>query len=461
MSWQRKSLRRRLLLWLMGALALISLLMLFDVHSSANKAANKAYDRVLLGSALAIAERVVIVGDELEVDVPYVALEMLTSAAQDRVFYQISGPGGSFITGYNDLPSVPHEEDLASEEPVFFDAEYRGDKIRVGAISRHLSSPRLSARFTVMVAETLEARNILIREMVTGALIRQLILILVAGVVLWIGIGWGLKPLLRLEAALNRRTPHDLRPIEHEVPREVRHLIEAINDLMYRLGASLGAMQRFTSNAAHQLRTPLAAIQTQAELAIDELDPKEQRKRLEHLSRSTRQTSRLVNQLLSLARAHQGKQNFLNDVIDLKQLSIEVTTNLVPQAVARDIDLGFECPDASFKIMGNRDLIIEALKNLIDNALRYCPPGAAVTVGLEAMDKQILLSVDDNGPGIPEEERTRVFERFYRTPGQDDEGCGLGLPIVKEIMEQHGGQVECRGRKKGQGASFLLFFSQA
>ncbi|WP_020593405.1 sensor histidine kinase [Kiloniella laminariae] len=461
MSWQRKSLRRRLLLWLLGALALISTLMLLDVRASAHKAANKAYDRVLLGSALAIAERVVIVGDELEVDVPYVALEMLTSAAQDRVFYQVSGPGNTFITGYNDLPPLPGDADLSSEAPVFFDALYRGDKIRVGVLSRHLSSPRLSARYRVMVAETLEARNLLIREMVTGALIRQIIMILVAGIVLWIGISWGLKPLQRLEAALNRRTPHDLRPIEHEVPREVRHLIEAINDLMHRLGASLDAMQRFTSNAAHQLRTPLAAIQTQAELAIDETEPDERRKRLEHLSRSTKQTSRLVNQLLSLARAHQGKQNFLDSEIDLNELSKEVTTGLVPQAVSLNIDLGFEGLEAACKIRGNQDLVMEALKNLLDNALRYCPPGTAVTVRLEKLDKAVLLVVEDNGAGIPEGERNRVFERFYRSPGQDDEGCGLGLPIVKEIMEQHGGQVECVGREQGQGASFRLLFPQA
>ena len=178
MSWQRKSLRRRLLLWLLGALAVISALMLFEVRSSATKAANEAYDRVLLGSALAIAERVVVVGDALEVDVPYVALEMLTSAAQDRVFYQVIGPEKKFITGYNDLPVVREEEIPSNGAPLFFDADYRGDAIRVGVISRHLSGGRLSTRFTVMVAETIGGRSRLIREMMTAAIIRQLVLIL-------------------------------------------------------------------------------------------------------------------------------------------------------------------------------------------------------------------------------------------------------------------------------------------
>ncbi|MEH6633407.1 MAG: sensor histidine kinase [Halopseudomonas aestusnigri] len=463
MSWQRKSLRRRLLLWLLGALAVISALMLFEVRSSATKAANEAYDRVLLGSALAIAERVVVVGDTLEVDVPYVALEMLTSAAQDRVFYQVVGPGNQFITGYNDLPMVNDEEIPINGAPLFFDADYRGDSIRVGAISRHLSGGRLSTRFTVMVAETVGGRNRLIREMMTAAIIRQLVLIFVAGIVMWIGIGWGLKPLLRLEAALNRRTPSDLRPIEHEVPREVRHLIEAINDLMHRLEASFEAMQRFTSNAAHQLRTPLAAIQTQAELAIDETNPEETRKRLEHLSRSTKQTSRLINQLLSLARANQAGttrvgENFQSTKLDLKEVCEQVTREFVPLAVEKDIDLGFEGFNGNFDIKGNRELIEEALKNLIDNALNYCPKGATVTVRLRSKQGKILLEVEDNGPGIEKLERSKIFERFYRSETRDDEGCGLGLPIVREIMECHGGEVEYRLGMNNIGSCFVLSF---
>ena len=458
MSWQRKSLRRRLLLWLLGALAVISALMLFEVRSSATKAANEAYDRVLLGSALAIAERVVVVGEQLEVDVPYVALEMLTSAAQDRVFYQVVGPGNAFITGYDDLPVVDGNEIPKNDSPLFFDADYRGDAIRAGVISRHISGGRLSARFTVMVAETVEGRNNLINEMMTAAIVRQLVFILVAGIVLWIGIGWGLKPLVRLEAALNRRTPSDLRPIEHEVPQEVRHLIDAINDLMKRLGASIEAMQRFTANAAHQLRTPLAAIQTQAELASDAKDPEEVSRRLEHLNRSTKQTSRLINQLLSLARTHQENENFQSEAIDLKRLSEEVTRTYVPLAVAQRIDLGFEPLDPTSSVFGNGELIKEALKNLIENALNYCPEHSTVTVRLKKVSKDVVLEVEDNGPGVSLDQQDKIFERFYRSETRDDEGCGLGLPIIREIMERHGGSIEYHDIKPGPGACFKLRF---
>ncbi|WP_421783330.1 sensor histidine kinase [Kiloniella litopenaei] len=461
MSWQRKSLRRRLLLWLLGVLAIISVLMLFEVRSSASKAANEAYDRVLLGSALAIAERVVVVGEQLEVDVPYVALEMLTSAAQDRVFYQVVGPGNSFITGYDDLPVVDNKDIPKNGAPLFFDADYRGDAIRVGVISRHISGGRLSARFTVMVAETVEGRNNLINEMMTAAIVRQLVFIVVAGIVLWIGIGWGLKPLVRLEAALNRRTPSDLRPIEHEVPQEVRHLIDAINDLMKRLGASIEAMQRFTANAAHQLRTPLAAIQTQAELARKTKDPEEILKRLEHLNRSTKQTSRLINQLLSLARTHQEDESFQTGAIDLKRLSEDVTRAYVPMAVAQEIDLGFEPENPVSSIFGNEELIKEALKNLIENALNYCPKGSTVTVRLKQNTQHVVLLVEDNGPGISKGEQDKVFERFYRSETRDDEGCGLGLPIIKEIMERHGGSIEYRDMRPGSGACFILVFPKS
>ncbi|WP_120495193.1 sensor histidine kinase [Kiloniella sp. EL199] len=460
MRWQRKSLRRRLLLWLLGALAIISALMLLEVRSSASKAANEAYDRVLLGSALAIAERVVVVGEQLEVDVPYVALEMLTSAAQDRVFYQVVGPGNSFITGYDDLPVVDDKDIPKNGAPLFFDADYRGDAIRVGVISRHISGGRLSARFTVMVAETVEGRNNLINEMMTAAIVRQLVLILVAGIVLWIGIGWGLKPLVRLEAALNRRTSSDLRPIEHEVPQEVRHLIDAINDLMKRLGASIEAMQRFTSNAAHQLRTPLAAIQTQAELAQDEKEPVKIAKRLEHLNRSTKQTSRLINQLLSLARTHQEDENFHFEAVDLKVLSEEVTRAYVPKAVSQQIDLGFEQQGEIGSVVGNEELIKEALKNLIENALHYCSGNSTVTVRLKQMSEDVVIEVEDNGPGVPKEERDKIFERFYRSETRDDEGCGLGLPIVREIMERHNGSIEYQNVGQGVGACFKLRFPQ-
>ncbi len=442
MKWRNKSLRRRLALWLILPLGAISALMLLEVRSSAEKAANLAYDRVLLGSALAIAERVVIESNEILVDVPYVALEMLTSAAQDRVFYQVLGPDDTFITGYSDLPEVPAELKALPNRPLFFDDSYKGMKIRVGVVYRFVSSPRLSGRVTIKVAETVESRTALINEMFSSAALRQAVLIIVASLILWIGLGWGLRPLSNLEQALHRRSPKDLRPILHEVPYEVSNLVGAINQLMLRLGASMTAMQRFTANAAHQLRTPLAAIQAQTEVALGETDPKEINKTLGHLRDATSQTSRMVTQLLSLARATPDTGETVFELFDLCDVCTQVTQNMVPRAIEKDIDLGLEIRAQPLHARGDPTLFEELLRNLIHNAISYCPAHSLVTVRLDRAGSQNLLEVIDDGPGIREEDREHVFERFYRGSGAaDSDGCGLGLPIVREIARCYGGDV--------------------
>ena len=451
MSWRDKSLRRRLALWVIIPLAIVSAIMLMDVRESSRKAANEAYDRVLLGSALAIAERVVIEGNKILVDVPYIALEMLTSAAQDRVFYQVAGPGEKFITGYADLPKIPEHLTPLRSDPVFYDVQYKGETVRIGAVVRVLSSPKLSARVVIKVAETVEARNALIGELITGAAFRQALLILVATIIVWVGLGRGLKPLSRLEEALNRRNPEDLHPIDHEVPFEVRNLIGAINHLMARLSNSIDAMQRFTANAAHQLRTPLAAIKTQTEIALRHQDPEETQQTLAHLHDSAEQTTRLINQLMSLARATPGEGSTVNQEFDIRQLCIEVTSSMVPIAIENKIDLGFEGSDEALVITGDPTLFEELLRNLTHNAISYCPSGSHTSVRVLQHNGAAIIEVEDNGPGIPESEREAAFERFHRLPSANANGCGLGLSIVQEIARQQGGDAIILSGQNGSG----------
>lgn len=441
MTKNRSSIRKRLLFILMGTLVLISILMLIEVKSSARIAANEAYDRVLLGSALAISERVLIVGEHIDVDIPYVALEMLASESQDRIFYQVTTQDHSFVTGYEDLPPLPKKAKPIFDEPLFYDAIYKGDEIRIGAINRFISSPKLSTRFTVRVAETTDARNSLIQKMVTDAILRQFILIFVAGCIMWVGVSWGLKPLRHLQAALKRRNPKDLHPIAHKVPQEVQQLVNGINDLMDRLSQSIEAMQRFTSNAAHQLRTPLAAIQTQTELALKTNETDELHHRLEHLKQSTQQSTRLVNQLLSLARAMPDQMALLSETIDIVKTCREITAQLVPHALEKGMDLGFECETDKILILGHEGLLQEALKNLIENAIAYCPKETEITVKVFHENKIVTIEVHDTGLGIPSELQDKIFERFNRGSRSDGNGCGLGLSIVKEIVERHSGHI--------------------
>lgn len=465
MKWRNASLRRRLLIWLLIPLLLISSLMLFEVRSNAVHSANQAFDRALLSSALAIADRVVLIGGQIEVDVPYVALEMLTSSAQDRVFYQVSTAQGEFITGYEELPPVPEELMPLLEEPVFYDAEYNGERVRIGALSRYVASARMATRFHVLVAETTGTRESLSEDILARAAVRQFGLILIAALIVWFGIGQGLKPLARLEEALNRRSPSDLRPILHDVPTEVRHLVGAINHLLKRLENTLSTMQRFTADAAHQLRTPLAALRTQAELGLREKDPEKLHDVMEKLAALTRQTSHLANQLLASARsAPEGLAGRPFVRIDLGEITRGVTGSKVPEALERGIDLGYEGLDGVAPIMGDATLIEELLKNLIHNALTYCPEGSSVTVRLTPETGNtsfVKLVVEDDGPGIPLEHRKHVFERFYRVSDSGEDGCGLGLSIVREIALRHDTRIRLDEPEDHSGAIFSVRFRLA
>ncbi len=261
------SLRRRLLLWLLVPLVLIGVVALVETYRSARLLADQVSDRVLAGSAQAIGERVV-VGDDgaLEVDIPYVALDMLTSAAQDRVFYRIDGPPGTFITGYQGLP----EPDAGADPHTglsFRDAVFRNEPIRVAVLNGAASTGLSSIPFRVTVAETTNARQRLSEDILLRSAARQGVLILSAAIIVWLAVSAGLRPLYRLEAALGRRSSDELRPIEHRVPREVGGLVSTINNFMARLAAALDALRHFTGNASHQLRTPLAIIRTELALA--------------------------------------------------------------------------------------------------------------------------------------------------------------------------------------------------
>lgn len=464
MKWKGASLRKRLMLWLLLPLGLLSLANLLEARSNARDLANSVSDRVLLSSALAIAERVVLIGDQIEVDVPYIALEMLTSAADDRVFYKVSNAQGDFITGYRDLPTHPMSEPVIGEDPLFFDATYNGETVRIATLSRYAASSRMATRYQVMIAETTTGRDELANEIFTKALIRHVALITLAALIVWFGVGQGLKPLTRLEAALHRRSSTDLRPILHEVPQEVRHLVDAINHLLQRLEDAFSTMQRFTADAAHQLRTPLAALKTQAELALRETDPDAREETLRRLNESCWQTTRLATQLLSLAKAApEGQTGYQFQDVDLGNLCRFVATRKVPEAMNRGLDLGVVTPeDHPAMVSGDPTMLEEALKNLLHNALGYCPAGSHITASVVTDPSHVTLIVEDNGPGIPEEHRERVFERFFRGNARGGtEGCGLGLAIVKEIAERHHAVISLTPGADNRGTKISLCFPAA
>jgi two-component system sensor histidine kinase TctE len=262
----------------------------------------------------------------------------------------------------------------------------------------------------------------------------------------WFALTRGLSPLAALQDHIRARRPDDLSPIDASaVPEEISPLVRSLNDMLARLSQSIQLQKRFIADAAHQMKTPLAGMRMQSELAMRQSDSAEIRHSLEQLSKSSESATRMINQLLALARAEtQAAQNMAFEKIELTELSRDVVQEWVQVAMLRRIDLGFETENVALSISGNPTMLREMLNNLIDNALRYTPVLGSVTVRVQADNKQrqAILEIEDTGPGIPLSERAHVFERFYRILGTDVEGSGLGLAIVREIAIRHGVDIE-------------------
>jgi len=433
------SIRRRVLAWLFAGMALVFTANLVIGYYGNREAADSAYDRLLLASASAIAERTAVGEKGLHVDIPYVALDMLASTAQDRVFYAVSAPDGTVVTGYEDLPPPPRiPGQQETRDPQFYNTVYKGVPIRVVAFRSFVTGEAFSGFATVRVAQTRGERESLALTLLSQSAIWTLVIAVSGAIAAWLGISIGLRPLDRLGEALGRRSPEDVRPVMHDVPNEFKPLVDALNGMLLRIDTGFSAMRRFISDASHQLKTPLAGLQTQTEMALREKDPEAVRQSLAKADISVRRTSRLAQQLLSHARAAEPAGTFQD--VDLAQVARDTVSMLVADARSKDIDLGYEGDDSA-PIAGDPTLLGEMAINLTDNALRYSPPGTMVTLSVGRTNGTVTLTVDDQGPGIPEDRRDEVFERFVRLPGMTMEGCGLGLAIVREIAGRHGGQA--------------------
>ncbi|TMG77131.1 MAG: sensor histidine kinase [Betaproteobacteria bacterium] len=443
------SLRQRLTYWLVGPLLLLVAAGSFVSYRIAFNAATKAYDSALLDPVLAIASHIRRTGDRLELDLPSIAIEALRIDTEDRVYYKVLGPEGELIAGTPQLPTPP--ERLAPDEHVFYDATFDGERVRVAA--RAVTVENGTA--VVHVAETLVKRDKLVLELLIASTAPQLLIAAAAVALVWFGIGQGLKPLDRLREEIAARSPRDLRAVREDHPQEVQPLVGAVNRLLSRLNAAIESRQRFIANAAHQLRTPLAGLKTHAELARRQPSTVELKSLLDMIAQETGRTSHLVNQLLTLARAEPG-ETASGQPVNLHELIGRDVRDWVQRALSKNIDLGFELEDAW--TLGEPLLLRELFANLLDNALAYTQAGGSVTVRTQGRDGEAVLEVEDNGPGIPETEREKVFERFYRVAATGGEGCGLGLSIVAEIADRHNGRVDLAAPASGRGTLIRAVF---
>jgi two-component system sensor histidine kinase TctE len=313
----------------------------------------------------------------------------------------------------------------------------------------------------VQVAETLNKRTKLAWEMLASVVLPQVLLIFITIVVVWFGVSRGLEPLQRLRRAVSNRSHLDLSPIDmQDVPGEVRPVVEEVNELMARLARTFDFQNRFVADAAHQLKTPVSGLKAQIELALRETEPHKVQHSLAQLYISADRLSRLVRQLLSLARNEPGALHSVQlQPLDLNAFALEVSMDWVPNAIKRGIDLGFEGGETPLTIDADRDRLRELINNLIDNAIRYSPPGGTVTVRTAVVAPgQCRLAISDDGTRIPVEERARIFERFHRLLGTQEDGSGLGLAIVSEIATLHRARILLEEDSDGVGNTFSVFF---
>lgn len=441
---RRPSLRRRVAWWLLPPLAVLLLLNAVWSYKVAMDAANRAYDRSLTASLKSLAENIHATGGRISVDIPYSALDLFEEGVQERVYYAVIGPSGDNLTGYDDL--LPPLVAVRTDEPTMLDTRFRRESIRLGALSKRLYDPELVGgdTVTVLFAETTGARTRLARELFLGSLRRQVLLIIVGAILVMIALTSAFRPLLRLRRTILVRHEEDLTPIpQTEIPYELSPLIEAINHHMGRLAAMLEARRRFLTDAAHQIRTPLTVLGTQAEYGRRQSNPEDMRLTFASLLASIRGAQRMADQMLTLARAEPANGLIHERVtLDLADLAREVAAEMASLALKKSIDLAFEAPAPSVPVSGNATMLHEMISNLVDNALRYTPEGGQVVLHVAAENGRALLRISDNGPGIAAAEREKVFHRFYRIPGNGDSGgSGLGLSIVREICRGHGGEV--------------------
>jgi two-component system, OmpR family, sensor histidine kinase TctE len=462
-TW-RPSLRRTLLTNLVAPAIVLAVVLGVGGMVLIQRVIETTHDRLLDGSVLAIAERVGVEDGELTVDLPQVALGMLESQSHDSIYYSVTYLG-ELITGYKDLPLTGFDR-LKAGETGHRDGSYRGKPVRIGVQARQVyGRPGL---VFVAVAETVQARRAVEREMLIGLAVLEAGLIGLIACLGWYAVDRGLRPLGELKREIDARGVHggpNLSPLDlSRVPQEALAPALAVNSLLQRLDLAIELVRRFTADASHQMRTPLAILRTHLDLVrrLGSETPAGQ-SALNEVDGAINRLERLLRQLVTLARA--DEQNIAQPVaenVDLNEIAFNVLSERAPQAFARDIDVQFDRFDGRAMIPGNSVLIGELLANLIDNAIRYNCAGGMVLIRTIVDATIARVEVEDTGPGIPEAHLARVFERFYRIPMTNGpEGSGLGLAIVKALSDRLGAEIVLLPGSGGRGLRVSVSFPLA
>ena len=469
---EQRSLFGEILDWMLTPLLLLWPVSLVLTWLVAQGIAGKPFDRALEYNATALAQLVTVSNQRAQFNLPLSARELLRADDSDTVFYQVLGGRGELVSGERDLP-LPADD----EKPLIGDVRLRSDELRGITVKVAYVWTVLDGvgpkPVLVQVAETTDKRSTLATEIIKGVMLPQFVILPLAVLLVWLALVQAIKPLNQLEERIRARKPDDLSPLEIEaVPLEVAPLVSSVNDLLNRLKDSIATQKRFLADAAHQLKTPLAGLRMQADLALrQDASVGDVKQSLRQIARSSTRATHTVNQLLALARAESSGTAMARQTCDLAALTMEVVQDTVPRAMDKHIDLGYDgaaAGAAGGQLQGNPTLLKELVRNLLDNAINYTPSSAlhpaviTARVLADPFGKVIVLQVEDSGPGITPPERMLVFQPFYRALGSETDGSGLGLSIVLEIAHQHQGEVAVTDTKPGHsppGACFTVRFS--
>ncbi|MGB1010744.1 MAG: sensor histidine kinase [Thiolinea sp.] len=469
MSIHNGSLRTRLALWFGLVLLCGGGLLLLLAYNFAAQAADEAYDKLLASAALTAMENLTVSERTLNFDLPYASLATLALAPDDRVVYSLIDDlqhPERVLTGYANTPwpALSAMRDRHQQgKPYFYSANYDTESFRFVVLERELLESGVQGKVWLQMGQSQLARRELASDLTLKALLGIAGLVLLGGIGVWLAAGRSLKPLLKVENVLLQRKPTELNPLSTEVPKEIRHLIEAINRFMHRLQRNQDRNHAFIAEAAHQLRTPLASLQAQAELASEMTEDGVFRDRAERILRNAKETNSRINQLLNYATLAHRADVSMPENIDLAEIVTQCLGDMAPLALRSNVDLSFENQAGEVKLFADPEAIREMVRNLVDNALKYGQQGElkrAVHISLfRVMDTNhnIALQVRDYGPGLPQALLTEVTRRFGRGEFRQSIGSGLGLAIVEQLIHTMGGKLELENGIRGGLKARLLF----
>ena len=448
------SLRSRLLFLIILPLLIIVSIGTVALYYDSQKKSQEIFDNLLHTiSQVILRDAVLSDGDLLTEQL----LETLTDSLNDQIFYQVRDENNSLFVGYSNPPSIPRSSEIKPYKPIFYDSIYHDQNVRVILSREFISAMDTPGWVNIYVWQTIDGQKQLLLELASDAFITMVIMLISTALIVWFGVQFGMRPLLELQSAIRKRSPNDLRKIKREVPQEVSSLVISMNNLFKQLRSAFIEKDNFIANAAHQLRNPIAAIQSQAEAASRSKSFESMQIRVKDVAKAAEKTSRLTQQILSMEHVSQSniKSEFI--VLDMVKLTQEVLTKFALRADNQKVSLSLECKETNINLLGSETFLGEAIDNLIDNALLYgCPDGGFIDVGLKLGDGCAHLQIKDYGEGIKPELIENVFIRFFHGSESNKEGSGLGLSITKTIIELHGGELDITSDSQGTRLSIKL-----